>query len=92
MNPANEVAFEAHVTGGISSRLGTRRVKIGSVPGESDFDPAASVDTVDRLAFITATQQEEGNRLVDCGDGGDPPLTRAKFVQRQASQLNKGGG
>ncbi len=91
MNPANELAFEAHVTGWLLEHGGYRRVKIGSVGGESDFDPAGGVDGVDLLEFITATQPEEWNRLVDSGYGGDPVLTRAKFVQRVASQLDKRG-
>ena len=91
MNPANELAFEAHVTGWLLEHGGYRRVKIDNVGGESDFDPVAGVDTEDLLEFITATQREEWNRLVDSGYGGDTLLTRAKFVQRLASQLDKRG-
>ena len=91
MNPANESAFEAHITGWLVEHGGYRRVKIGNMGGKSDFDRAAGVDTVDLFGFITATQEKEWDRLVDSGYGGDPVLARAKFVQRLASQLDNRG-
>ena len=91
MNPANESTFETHVTGWLLGHGGYRRVKIGNAGGQSDFDRTAGVDTADLMEFITATQPKEWNRLVDSGYGGDPVVTRAKFVQRLASQLDKRG-
>ena len=67
MNPANKLAFEAHVTEWLLEQGGYRRVKIGNVGGEPDFDPVDGVDTVDLIEFITATQPKEWNRLVDSG-------------------------
>ena len=46
---------------------------------------------MDPFELITATQRKEWNRLVESEYGGDPVLTRAKFVQRLASQLDKRG-
>ena len=91
MSPTNEEAFEAQLAGWLVELGGYRRVKVGNVGGESDFDSVAGVDTADLFDFIATTQAGQWDCLLDSGYGGDETLARASFVQRLASQLDKRG-
>ena len=60
MNPVNESAFEAHIAGWLVKHGGYRRVKIGNVGGESDFDRAAGVDTADLFSSSPRPSERSG--------------------------------
>ena len=88
MNPAKELDFEAHVTGWLLEHGESRSAMLAASPtsiGQMAWTP---------WTFLSSSRRpsrKEWNRLVDSGHGGDPVLTRAKFVQRLASQLDKRG-
>ncbi len=89
---ATEAQFEEHIASWLVEHGGYERSKVGNAQGEpKDFDAQAGVDTTDLFRFISDTQIDAWDRLIDAAYGGDPNRAQAGFVQRLASELDKRG-
>ena len=91
MSSVSEKLLEDEISGHLVAEGGYVTCKLGTrAEPPADFDSALGVDTTELLAFIDATQPDAWGKLVKA-HGGNEALTRQKFVQRLAQQIDERG-
>jgi len=91
MSGVTEKLLEDQVTGHLVAKGGYVACKVGtSEENRADFDARLGLDTAELFAFIDATQAEAWAKLVKA-HGGDASLSRQRFAQRLAQQMDERG-
>ena len=91
MSSISERLLEDEISGHLLSDGGYLRCKVGArLEHRADFDPRLGLDTAELLAFVGVTQPDAWGKLVKA-HGGDEALSRQRFVQRLAQQLDERG-
>lgn len=91
MSSVSEKLLEDEISGHLVSVGGYRTCKLGTDPEwRQDFDAKTALDTVELFAFIELTQGPQWGKLVKA-HGGEEELTRHRFLQRLAQQIDERG-